>query len=433
MKSYDCKMARRLPGWIAWGVLCLGWAGLLRAEPAAVTQAPAPEAQQQADFSQCVAQLQQRALAEAIDPRVVETQLGAVSYVARVIELDRRQPEFTETFHNYLGQRVNQQRIETGRRLLKQHYDLLMPLTHQYGIPPQYLVAFWGLETNFGSYLGKMNVLDSLTTLACDPRRSEFFTQELMEALRLVEAGVADHGTMLGSWAGAMGNMQFMPSAYRRFALDADGDNKADLWNSLPDAFTSAAHFLNQLGWERNLRWGREVRLPPGFDYALAGRDVHKPLSGWRRLGITDVAGNRLPDLPLTASVIVPSGHRGPAFVVYRNFDVIMGWNRSEYYALAVGHLADRINGGGELSVTPPNDERLTLATVQWVQGGLAQAGYDVGPVDGIFGTRTKRALRDLQKSRGWVADGYLSDETLEQLRTVLPTEPTPSQSGEQP
>ena len=145
----------------------------------------------------------------------------------------------------------------------------MLQLTHQYGIPPQYLVAFWGLETNFGAYLGKMNVLDSLTTLACDPRRSEFFTLELLEALRLVEAGVADHGTMLGSWAGAMGNMQFMPSAYRRFAVDADGDDKADLWNSLPDAFTSAAHFLNQLGWQRNLRWGREVLLPDDFDLSL--------------------------------------------------------------------------------------------------------------------------------------------------------------------
>lgn len=408
MKSCEYKLVCGLAASLSWATL--SWA-----------QAPeqASESPENDDFGQCVMQLKQRALAESISPQVVESQLGAVSYVARVIELDRKQPEFTETFHNYLSQRVNEQRIRKGRQMLKQHYDLLLQLTREYGIPPQYLVAFWGLETNFGSYLGKMNVLDSLTTLACDPRRSEFFTGELMEALRLVEDGVADHSTMLGSWAGAMGNMQFMPSAYRRFALDADGDSKADLWNSLPDAFTSAAHFLNKLGWERNLRWGREVRLPAKFDYALAGRDVRKPLSEWRQLGVRDVAGNLVPNLELSASVIIPSGHKGPAFMVYQNFDVIMGWNRSEFYALAVGHLADRINGAGELAVTPPDDERLTVETVQWVQQALTDAGYDVGAVDGIFGTRTKRALRDLQKAQGWVADGYLSDETLNLLKAA--------------
>ena len=411
MKSCEYKLV--------WGlVMSLSWVS------SSWAQAPAEPGQTPSNdyFGQCVMQLKQRALAESISPQVVESQLGAVSYVARVIELDRKQPEFTETFHNYLSQRVNEQRIKRGRQMLKQHYDLLLQLTREYGIPPQYLVAFWGLETNFGSYLGKMNVLDSLTTLACDPRRSEFFTVELMEALRLVEDGVADHSTMLGSWAGAMGNMQFMPSAYRRYALDADGDRKADLWNSLPDAFTSAAHFLNKLGWERNLRWGREVQLPQKFDYALAGRDVRKPLSDWRQLGVRDVAGNLVPNLELSASIIIPSGHQGPAFLVYQNFDVIMGWNRSEFYALAVGHLADRINGAGELAVTPPDDERLTVETVQWVQQALTDAGYDVGAVDGIFGTRTKRALRDLQKAQGWVADGYLSDETLDLLKAATAT-----------
>ena len=431
MKSCEYKLAWGLAAGLTWA--SLGWAQSPLSPPAS----PVND-----DFGQCVVQLKQRALAENISEQVVESQLGAVTYVARVIELDRKQPEFTETFHNYLGQRVNEQRIRKGRQMLQQHYDLLLPLTREYGIPPQYLVAFWGLETNFGSYLGKMNVLDSLTTLACDPRRSEFFTGELMEALRLVEDGVADHSTMLGSWAGAMGNMQFMPSAYLRFALDADGDRKADLWNSLPDAFTSAAHFLNKLGWERNVRWGREVRLPVNFDYALAGRDVRKPLSEWRELGIKDVAGNQLPKLNLPASIIIPSGHQGPAFIVYQNFDVIMGWNRSEFYALAVGHLADRINGAGELAVAPPNDERLTVDTVKWVQQALADAGYDVGTVDGIFGTRTKRALRDLQKSKGWVADGYLSDEALQHLKSLLRSDPDPElnpnlntnlKQGEQP
>lgn len=421
MKSCDYKLSVLL---VLAGVLAWVQGGPALAQPAQAAEAPAQQELDPQAFAQCVEQLTARALQEQIEPEVVASQMGAVQYVARVIELDRRQPEFTETFHNYLGQRVNDYRVQKGRTLLKQHYDLLLQLTHQYGIPPQYLVAFWGLETNFGSYLGKMNVLDSLTTLACDPRRSEFFTIELLEALRLVEAGVADHSTMLGSWAGAMGNMQFMPSAYRRFAVDADGDDKADLWNSLPDAFTSAAHFLNKLGWQRNLRWGREILLPTDFDYSLAGRDVRKPLTEWRLLGVRDVAGNRLPALDLKSSVLIPSGHAGPAFIVYENFDVIMGWNRSEFYALAVGHLADRINGGGELKVAPPDDERLTVETVQWVQQALNAAGYDAGPADGIFGTRTKRALRDLQKARGWVADGYLSDAALQRLQAVSKESP---------
>lgn len=432
MKSCDYKLSALL---VLSGVLALPATTSAAQAEAPVQQGSAPQAIDQAAFDQCVQKLKARALQEQIAPAVVNSQMDSVQYVARVIELDRRQPEFTETFHNYLGQRVNEHRVQKGRTLLKQHYDLLLQLTHQYGIPPQYLVAFWGLETNFGAYLGKMNVLDSLTTLACDPRRSEFFTLELLEALRLVEAGVADHGTMLGSWAGAMGNMQFMPSAYRRFAVDADGDDKADLWNSLPDAFTSAAHFLNQLGWQRNLRWGREVLLPGDFDYALAGRDVRKPLAQWRQLGVRDVAGNRVPALDLAASVIVPSGHNGPAFVVYENFEVIMGWNRSEFYALAVGHLADRINGGGELKVAPPDGERLSIETVQWVQQTLNTAGYDAGPADGIFGTRTKRALRKLQKEQGWVADGYLSDDVLQRLRAWQQewAQAQPAQTGETP
>ncbi|MGC1510125.1 lytic murein transglycosylase [Ketobacter sp.] len=389
--------------------------------PLYAEEAPAPVAADvEAEFKRCVPRLQQRARAEKIADDVVEKQLGAVQYVARVIELDRRQPEFSETFYNYLTLRVNDQRITQGRELLKKHYDLLLKLTHQYGVPPQYIVSFWGLETNFGTYLGKMNVLDSLATLACDPRRSEFFTKELMEALRLVETGVADHDTMLGSWAGAMGNMQFMPSAYRRFAVDGDGDGKADLWNSLPDAFTSAANFLQHLGWEKEVRWGREIRLPEKFDYALAGRDVTKPLKEWSRMGITDVTGNALPELDLKSSVIIPAGHNGPSFMVYDNFHVIMDWNRSEFYAIAVGRLADRINGAGALKVPPPQTERMNRDDVRWIQEALNSLGYDTGEPDGIFGSRTKRALRDFQKSKNMVADGFPSEEVIARLKAGI-------------
>ena len=231
-------------------------------------------------FSACVKDLSERARAENISQNVIDEVLSQVQYVPRVIELDRRQPEFTQTFHDYFGLRINEQRIQTGRELLQQHQSLLQKLTREYGIPSQYLVAFWGMETNFGSYLGKMKVLDSLATLACDTRRGEYFTIELMQALRLVEKGVANHASMVGSWAGAMGNMQFMPSAYIQYGVDGDGDGVANLWKSIPDALTSAAYFLQQLGWQRELRWGREVLLSDGFDYAQKGSVNARPLRG---------------------------------------------------------------------------------------------------------------------------------------------------------
>ncbi|MCG8536947.1 MAG: lytic murein transglycosylase, partial [Pseudomonadales bacterium] len=311
-------------------------------------------AQSEAAFGECVGQLQQRALKENISAAVVETDLAAAKFVPRVIELDRKQPEFSQTFHGYYSLRVTDQRVQLGRQLLAEHGELLNSLTRQYGIPPQYLVSFWGLETNFGRYLGKMNVVDSLATLACDPRRSEFFTQELFNALRLIEAGVGSRETLVGSWAGAMGNMQFMPSAYLQFGLDADKDGRADLWNSLQDAFTSAAHYLQQLGWQKNWRWGREVMLPKGFDYSLAGRDQARALREWRKLGVRDTNNNPIAALDDSAALVIPAGHSGPVFLVYDNFDVIMKWNRSEFYALSVGVLADRINGAGQLVVSPP-------------------------------------------------------------------------------
>ncbi len=398
-------------GWEKTGLLgfILGnVAGALLASPAFASSESVVT--QERSFAECVVDLQQQARTNNIADWVVEKELAAVQYVPRVIELDRKQPEFSETFYNYLYRRVNDFRVDKGRLLLQEHRPFLLQLTREYGVPPQYIVAFWGLETNFGAYLGKMNVLDSLATLACDPRRSEFFTQELMEALRILQSKVVTREQMLGSWAGAMGNMQFMPSAYRRYAVDADGDGRADLWGSLEDAFTSAAYFLQQLGWQRELRWGREILLPANFDYGLAGGDHEQPLSSWRKLGLTDVNGNLLPALDLPASVIIPAGHTGPAFVAYENFDVIMKWNRSEFYALAVGHLADRIQGGKPLKQPPPNAERLTIETVKTLQEQLMALGYPSGEPDGILGSRTKRAIRQFQQERGLVADGYPSE-----------------------
>lgn len=371
----------------------------------------------QADFQSCVTDLREQAQQEGISDSMTEQVFAGMEPLERVIELDRRQPEFTASFANYLGRRVTSERVEQGRELLEEHRELLESITRETGVPPHYLLAFWGMETNFGSYFGRMPIPDALTTLACDERRSDYFTGELMNALKILDRGDIEPERMKGSWAGAMGHMQFMPSVYLRHAVDADGSGRVDLWESIPDAMTSAGNFLEDLGWNRGERWGREILLPEGFDYHVAqGRNEKRTLSEWRDMGLTDAFGNPLPDLDMEAALLLPSGHEGPAFVVYDNFHVIMGWNRSEFYALAVGHLADRIAGGGELQRTPPDHEPLSLDTVEQMQKQLNERGFDAGPEDGVLGPSTRSGLRAFQQSEGLRADGYPDPDSLERL-----------------
>ncbi|MFU8817257.1 MAG: lytic murein transglycosylase [Pseudomonadales bacterium] len=371
-------------------------------------------------FAQCVAELQVTARAEGIADTVVDQVLGRVQHVDRVIQLDRQQPEFTQTFTNYYTRRVTPERVAKGRRLLVEHAGVLQRVTSEWGIPPHYLVAFWGLETNFGSFFGNIPVPDSLATLACDPRRSRFFTRELLAALRIVEAGDIQPERMVGSWAGAMGHVQFMPSNFLRFAVDADGDGKRDLWGSVPDAMASAGNFLRHSGWQPGLRWGREVSLPKDFDYTLAGRDQRRSLSEWIALGIRDAYDRPLPHLEVSAALLVPSGHAGPAFLTYDNFDVIMRWNPSEFYALTVGRLADEIAGASPLRRPPPEDAlRLSRDEVRQLQVDLAALGFDTGEPDGVFGPATRRALSQFQRSQDLIADGYLDATALEAVRAA--------------
>jgi membrane-bound lytic murein transglycosylase B len=368
-----------------------------------------------ADFEQCKADLKVKAKAEGINGSTVDSVLDAVQYNARVIELDQQQPEFTRSFGNYYQLRVTPTRVALGRALLARHINLLQQVQQKTGVPPHYLVAFWGLETNFGNTFGNMAVPDSLTTLACDPRRSEFFTSELMAALRLIESGDTEAQQMQGSWAGAMGHVQFMPSAYLSYAVDGDGDGRRDLWGSIPDAMFSAGNFLQHLGWRAGTRWGREVILPGQFDYSLANTHEARALTDYRDLGIKDVFGRPLAESNIATRLLVPSGLKGPAFVTYPNFNVIMGWNHSEYYALSVGRLADRIAGAGKLRITPPDaDLKLSRESVLQLQQNLNKLGYDTGEPDGIPGPLTRSALSRYQQSKGLVADGYLDADILE-------------------
>ncbi|WP_020405962.1 lytic murein transglycosylase [Hahella ganghwensis] len=374
------------------------------------------------NFQQCVEDLQDKARAHGISNTTVDQVLAGVNYLDRVIELDRRQPEFTTPFSEYLGLRVTEQRVQKGRELYRQHQDLLQRVTRETGVPGHYLVAFWGLETNYGSYFGKMSTLDSLATLACDPRRSEYFTGELMAALQIIDSGDIEAERMQGSWAGALGHVQFMPSVFLRYARDADQDGARDLWGSIPDAMLSAGTFLKGIGWESGLRWGREVLLPKTFSYQMAGLGQTKSLAEWREFGLTDAFGRALPDVDVKASLLVPAGHEGPAFLVYDNFDVIMRWNRSEFYALAVGHLADRIAGAGALQNPPPSDSpRLSRQIVLELQEKLIANGVDPGALDGILGPATRKALREYQHQKGLVADGFPDSTTFAKLGVAFP------------
>jgi membrane-bound lytic murein transglycosylase B len=336
----------------------------------------------------------------------------------RVLELDRRQPEFTRTFWQYLELTVTDRRIKRGGELLRQHRELMDLVTEKYGVPGRFLVAFWGMETNFGDRTGDIPIIESLATLSFDLRRRDFFTNQLIYALRILDEGHVPLAQMKGSWAGAMGQVQFMPYNYVHFAVDGDGSGRKDLWNSLPDVFHSAGNFLESLGWRVGENWGREVRLPTGFDFALADGATRRSLSEWRAMGITLADGQTIPDEPITAALLLAGDYRGPAFLVYHNFFVIKRWNNSNNYALAVGILADRLIGRPPLSKTrPADDQALSIEQITEIQERLNLLGYAVGKPDGIAGPKTRGALRQFQTAHKLPADGFPSMRILENLR----------------
>lgn len=374
-------------------------------------------------FNECIAKIGVLAKAEGISEKTIQQVLSKAKYNQRVIELDRRQPEFTQTFANYFNSRINEERVQRGRELLARHRSILNKIQQESGIPSQYLISFWGLETSYGSNFGDWPVADSLATLACNPRRSNFFTQELLNALRIVDAGDISPERMVGSWAGAMGHMQFMPSTFLQYAKDIDGDGRRDLWGSIADAFGSAANFLLHLGWVPGLDWGYEVRLPPNFDYSLARRDHMLSMAEWAELGVTSVSNNALTSSEQRAAVIVPGGYKGPAFLVTKNFYVIMRWNRSEFYALSVGHLADRIAGAAALNRLPPADNiKITREQVRQLQLDLLALGIDAGEADGVMGSSTRQAISRFQQRTQRIADGHLDAALLIAVREAVRT-----------
>lgn len=388
---------------------------------AAQPSAAALSVDQSADFAAWLGALRSEAASEGISAATLDAAFAGVSApLPRVLELDRSQPEFVQTFSGYMKNRLSDARIRRGREMLELHRDLFSDIEQRYGVQPQYLVAFWALESNFGDYTGGFSVINALATLAFDERRAAFFRGELLTALRIIDAGHISSGAMTGSWAGAMGQCQFMPSTFAGYAVDGDGDGRIDIWQSLPDVMHSAANYLSRAGWRSGERWGREVVLPAGFDFALAGTGVRRTVSEWAALGVLRADGSALGQADLEASVILPAGAAGPAFLGYNNFRTTMVWNRSTFYAISVGHLADRFMGEGPIQHMPEEEERaLARADVEELQGLLNSAGVDAGETDGVLGSRTRDAVREYQLRNRLTPDGHPSFELLEILRNA--------------
>ena len=312
---------------------------LVLALPAAAHETPVP-------FDLWLKELRAEAASRGVRASIIERALRRVKPIPRVIELDRRQPEFTLTFRQYMDRVVPESRVKKGRQRLRENRALLEGIDRKYGVQPRFIVAFWGIETDFGRFTGGFPVIPALVTLAYDGRRSAFFRGELLHALDILDKNHIEPEKMVGSWAGAMGQTQFMPSSFVAYAVDHDGDGRKDIWNSTADALASGANYLARQGWKGDQTWGRPVTLPDGFDTGLADLEVRKPLSAWQRMGVRRADGGDLARRQPAASVVLPEGRDGPAFVVYNNYLTILKWNRSTFFALAVGFLADRLRDG---------------------------------------------------------------------------------------
>lgn len=358
-----------------------------------------------------------RARAGGIPQATLASAFAGVTPNERVLELDGRQPEFTRPIWEYLDSAVSEDRVTEGRARRARMGADLARIEERFGVDAEVLLAIWGIESAFGANFGDMSVVRSLSTMAWQGRRRSFAEEQLMAALRILAAGDVTAQRMVGSWAGAMGHTQFMPTSFETYAVDFTGDGRRDLWAAdALDALASTANYLARSGWTRGAPWGVEVRLPPGFDYALAD-ERPRPAPEWTRLGVRTAGGGPLPDHG-PAGILLPAGARGPAFAIFPNFSAIKRYNNATSYAMAVGHLADRIGGGGPfLGDWPRGDRPLSRTEREEMQRMLTALGHDTKGADGVVGPNTRAAIRAFQSSRGLPADGYDSAELLALLR----------------
>ncbi len=303
----------------------------------------APAVSAEGNFEDWVKAFKSEATEKGIASSLVNQAFEGVAPIPRIIELDRKQPEGRMTFEEYRKKIVSQIRIQRGREMMAQHRDLLDEIGQHYGVQPRFIVALWGIETNYGQNTGGYSVVNALATLAFDGRRSQYFRTELLNAFKILEDRHIPLEAMKGSWAGAMGQCQFMPSSFLRLAVDYDGDGRKDIWNTPADVFASAANYLSQSGWRGNQTWGRQAKLPGSFSKKEASLKIKKSLASWQKIGVRRSNGSNLPLVNIKGSILLPDGQGGPAFLVYENFRVIMKWNRSTYFATSVGLLADAL------------------------------------------------------------------------------------------
>lgn len=378
-------------------------------------------AQSGGDFAACLQRLQPDATRAGISAQSFNRFTEGVSPDMSILEKLNYQPEFKQPIWDYLAGLVDDQRVREGRQNLAQYRDVLQRVSARYGVDPATVVAVWGVESNFGQTQGKYPLVQALGTLSCYGRRQAYFQKEFFATLRILQSGDIQPQRLVGSWAGAFGHTQFMPSTFERLAVDFDGDGRRDLMDNEADALASTANFLAKGGWQTGQPWGFEVRLPAGINTAGEGRRNKKTIATWMARGITTVDGQPLDAKVATtqkAGLLTPAGATGPAFLVFRNFDVIYGYNAAESYALAIAHLSDRLRGGGPFATPwPTDDPGLSRAERIQLQQALLAKGYDIGEPDGLIGSKTRDAIKTEQAKLGLRVDGRAGQKILNALR----------------
>ena len=374
----------------------------------------------EAAFASCLAGLRADAQAKGVSGATYDTHTAALAPDMAVIDFLDAQPEFVTPIWDYLAALVDDERVADGRAMLAEWAPVLARVEAEYGVDAATVVAVWGVESNYGRNFGSRPLLTSLSTLSCFGRRQSFFRGEFFTTLKIIQDGHVAPERLTGSWAGAFGHTQFMPSTFMRLAVDFDGDGRRDLIDSVPDALASTANFLKRAGWRSTLPWGFEVRLPRGMDTSDAGRRNKQPMADWAARGVRRADGSALPAGGAPAGLMLPAGREGPAFLVTRNFDALYSYNAAESYGLAIAHLSDRLRGGAPfVAAWPTDDPGLSRAERRELQQLLIARGHDIGEADGMIGARTREALQREQAALGLPADGRAGQRALQALRAA--------------